>query len=1652
MEQFRKIARRVAAGLMSAAVLMGGMISTNFGSMQANAAGPNRTATPPDGAPDTAILVEAETGNFGPDTGMAYDHDYSGTGFVSIGGSVENANVSFKIEVETAGTYEFAFNYIAGPVGGWENDRSINLKVNDSLQATETFPGTGNWDNWTYFSKELTLEAGENTVNVAGNGKSNGICIDYFYYWLTEAAAQMPELIPPHAVHMEAEEDAKLGGGAFGQTNHKGYSGSGFVAGFENNRGAYVEFTYNAEEAGDYYLSLRYANGKNWGWPDTKQIGLSINGGEITMVPFATTNAWNQWGENVVKVTLEKGENKIRYQNVEGKREGVVNIDKIAIWPHVDSPTVDTLVFENTSYSLRVGATVKPAVYAIDSNGVKKPYEGTITFRFEDDESASYNKEDGTIKALKAGEYKVYAEGPGITVAGEATLKIVANPTISVDFSSVERPVNHSQFGYILIPNYNIPDSRLTLLGPLLARDTIPAQNFQGIGDMGGYYDYEYSILPRSLQAVQRAKDAGHKYYFLLGHNPSWATASGNPTDTGKVKTPEQLARFKQYLKDTLQYYKDNGITPDFANLTNEYWTGLFPTYQVAWEAVREVYPELIPAVGPSAVGFDGIPEFYIPESSEAGITVEGPAWHEFWTGDTFISYDKLKDHVDYIATLQEKYPEANGKYIIFEENNSGGVNAGGPSGTAIDFTRSMANIIRTNIDWNIKGCLEGGNANGMSDIVTANKGKVTQNPAVRRPLWWIYYAFAKMSGDYVTVSVDAPNDRNGEFTGAASKDVNDSKVIIANSSTDGSVSVELNNQPYVGEDVQVDLYKVITSDLDGLDYPGENDGLMYQRTLAVESTENISITVDGVKANETWMVVLKKVQSAPSFFHPMTPDDGEAALTTPTLTWSKAQGATSYSVTISENKDMSDPIIKESGIKGQSFEVKNALKLGQRYYWTVSAENEYGSTGLPERVVYSFYTSNSVEVPGQFSPTMPSLGAMNEKVRPEFLWTSAYKADSYRLVVSTNKDLSDPVIDQAGITTVRGNGQFGGTSQAYYRTTAAQELSYNTTYYWTVFASNDNGERPWNGPIHSFTTKAEGDAPVDFKLTGPADGAKEISSRTVITWEASANAFFYKLEISENEDMSDPVLVRDRMIYNKYTMEPNVLKPDTTYYWRVTALTKDLKHQTASSTGIRSFKTEAVPCSPLLYSEYAEGSTVNLLFQPSKGATSYTVKYGTESGKYTKEITNVTGSPCQIKDMEDGTYYFAIVANNAEGSSVIWNERSVTVSAADDVPVLDEIVIEGPAKVKYKLNEQLDKTGLVVTAKYSDGTEKVVEDYEVDGFDSASAGEKTVTVGYEESGVTKTATFKVTIIEEVGITVTKLPDKTEYFVGEKLDQTGIQVSLKYSDNSTELLTVGYSLAQYDPNSVGKQQIRVQYMNFVAYFDVIVKERPADLALESISVKAPDKTEYFVGEKLDETGMVVTAKYSDGTSRTVSGYSVSGFDSSAAGEKTITVSYAEDGVTKTATFKVSVKEKAPEMTLASIALKGPDKTEYKVGEGLNTDGLEVTAHYSDGTSRVVSDYKITGFDSTKAGEIAVTVSYTEDGVTKTALFNVTIKENSVSSTDPGESKDPETSSGSQNSNNTQTGDGMLIPVVILGILAVVSAGLAVILGKKRKLG
>lgn len=77
--------------------------------------------------------------------------------------------------------------------------------------------------------------------------------------------------------------------------------------------------------------------------------------------------------------------------------------------------------------------------------------------------------------------------------------------------------------------------------------------------------------------------------------------------------------------------------------------------------------------------------------------------------------------------------------------------------------------------------------------------------------------------------------------------------------------------------------------------------------------------------------------------------------------------------------------------------------------------------------------------------------------------------------------------------------------------------------------------------------------------------------------------------------------------------------------------------------------------------------------------------------------------------------------------------------------------------------------------------------------------------------------------------------------------------------------------------------------------------------LSKISVASmPNKTTYKVGESFDKTGLAIKAHYSDGTTAKVTSYTVSGFSSTTAGTKTITVKYTEGGVTKSCTFTVKV--------------------------------------------------------------------------------------------------------------------------------------------------
>lgn len=88
----------------------------------------------------------------------------------------------------------------------------------------------------------------------------------------------------------------------------------------------------------------------------------------------------------------------------------------------------------------------------------------------------------------------------------------------------------------------------------------------------------------------------------------------------------------------------------------------------------------------------------------------------------------------------------------------------------------------------------------------------------------------------------------------------------------------------------------------------------------------------------------------------------------------------------------------------------------------------------------------------------------------------------------------------------------------------------------------------------------------------------------------------------------------------------------------------------------------------------------------------------------------------------------------------------------------------------------------------------------------------------------------------------------------------------------------------------------------------------------------PDKLVYYVGEELDTTGLTLKLTYSDKTTETVStGFTVSGFDSTSTGTKTVTVTYQG----KTAAFAVTVQGYATSGTCG-------EKLEWSFADGVLT--------------------------------------------------------------------------------------------------------------------
>lgn len=225
--------------------------------------------------------------------------------YVKYSNSSDNDYVEFTVNTNAQGTYSLDFRYNNNTA----NAVNMELGVNQEAPRTILFASNAGFDtNFDIQSAyNINLNAGSNTIRLSGK---SDLALD--------------AMIIKRSSLYEAE-NAELSGNAMVDTEHPGYSGTGFVGGLWVSNSA-VTFKVTAANAGSYSVKLGYGLGFN----DDRTLSMYVNGQKMKQVDFFSLKSWDSWADRYDNVFLKEGENTIMYK-YDDSDTGNVNLDYITV-------------------------------------------------------------------------------------------------------------------------------------------------------------------------------------------------------------------------------------------------------------------------------------------------------------------------------------------------------------------------------------------------------------------------------------------------------------------------------------------------------------------------------------------------------------------------------------------------------------------------------------------------------------------------------------------------------------------------------------------------------------------------------------------------------------------------------------------------------------------------------------------------------------------------------------------------------------------------------------------------------------------------------------------------------------------------------------------------------------------------------------------------------------------------------------------------------------------------------------------------------------------------------------------------------------------------------------------------------------------------
>lgn len=187
--------------------------------------------------------------------------------------------------------------------------------------------------------------------------------------------------------------------------------------------------------------------------------------------------------------------------------------------------------------------------------------------------------------------------------------------------------------------------------------------------------------------------------------------------------------------------------------------------------------------------------------------------------------------------------------------------------------------------------------------------------------------------------------------------------------------------------------------------------------------------------------------------------------------------------------------------------------------------------------------------------------------------------------------------------------------------------------------------------------------------------------------------------------------------------------------------------------------------------------------------------------------------------------------------------------------------------------------------------------------------------------------------------------------------------------------------------------------------------------------------------------MVVNAVYSDGTRKKITDYTVEP-DRPLKVEDTAAV-IAWNGMT--AQIMISVRSESSETpTITGLEITAaPNRTEYKVGEKFDTEGMIISAVYSDGRRQVITDYTYNPDGKLTMKDTEITISWEGMTVKQSIIVSGNAENNNDGSSTTGEN-------GTRAENDTIKTNDSTQPFIWLTVTCVSIVGMIVVTRRKQK--